>query len=255
MEKALIILECFTSNKNELTLDDFSKLTGYSKSTVFRMISSLEKFGYIKAKVTNSETRYSLGLAFLEKANLVSNQLDIRELAKDEIVKLRNKTNMTVQLAIRHGNEAIYIEQAESFRELRIFPGIGKRVPLYAAACPRILLAFLDVQEREQILDSFHYVPFTSNTLINPTHLRESIERIRERGYEISEGEIYEGTIAIAAPIMDRRGEVIASLSITGMKTDFEKEIFDSTINEVIQSAKNISYQLGYPGSDEHVVK
>jgi IclR family KDG regulon transcriptional repressor len=210
------------------------------------MVSSLEKFNYISRKATASETLYTLGLTFLEKANIVSEQLDIRELAREEMVNLRNRTGLTVQLAIKEGSDAVYIEQIESLREIRIFPSVGKRVPLYVAACPRILLTYLPLDEQDELVNDFHYVSFTSKTKTTPSEVREAIEQIKCNGYEISEGELYEGTIAVAAPIKDRTGLTIASLSITGLKSDFAGENQKSNIEKLISSAMKICAQLGY---------
>src|SRR5690606_27245114 len=114
-----------------------------------------------------------------------------------------NETGLSVQLAIRDGNEAIYIEHFEALSAFRVFPQVGRRVPLYAAACPRVLLAFVQIEEQKAILDSYTYTMFTPHTKIDHELIFSELKDIKEKGYAVSRGELHEGTAAIAVPIFD----------------------------------------------------
>lgn len=173
VEKALEILECFDHKHSTLTLEDISSITGYPKTTTFRLINSLESYGYLKRNNKYKETKFSLGWTFLNKGNLVSTQLNIREVANDDMIELRNDTGLTVQLAIKDGDQAVYIEQFESLKPIQLYPQIGKRAPLYAAACPRVLLAYLPEKERDHILNSSHFDSYTSNTLTDTKQIKK----------------------------------------------------------------------------------
>lgn len=225
VEKALQVIECFDLKSPSLTLDELSKKTGFSKPTVFRMISSLEKFGYLKRINEDGQMKFQLGMAFLEKSYIVNSHFDIRELAKQEMLSLRNETGLSVQLAIRDGNEAIYIEQFEALTAFRVFPQVGRRVPLYAAACPRVLLAYIRSEEQKAILDSYTYMAFTPHTKINYELIFSDLNSIREKGFAVSKGELHEGTAAIAVPIFDINHNVIAALSVIGLDREFDKRL------------------------------
>ena len=244
VEKALQILECFTRKDPSLSLDEIAKRTGFSRTTTFRMICSMEKFGYIKRKPTAAELQFSLGWVFLEKAQLVNEQMDIKEIAKEDMLQLRNQTGLSVQLAVRDGLEAVYIEQFESLQPIRLYPEIGRRAPLYSAACPRVLLAFLPDQEREHLLQKFNYNSYTSHTLTSPELIRRELVKIRENGYAISRGELHEGTIAIAAPIFNFSQTVVASLSIIGVNSDFTERKMEELISQLKTTAAAISQKL-----------
>src|SRR5690625_3666711 len=103
IEKAFILLDCFTEKNYSLTLEDIAKMTEFPRSTVFRMLTSLESFGYIKKNIISKKTWYSLGYTFLEKGFMVHRNIDIRKYARDTMVDLRNELNMNVQLAIQDG--------------------------------------------------------------------------------------------------------------------------------------------------------
>jgi IclR family transcriptional regulator, KDG regulon repressor len=244
VEKALQILECFDRKNHYLTLDQISKITSYPKTTVFRMLCSLEKFGYIKRKYSSRELEFGLGWSFLEKGQLVADQIDLREISKQDMIDLRDETELSVQLAIREGTDAVYIEQFPSLKPIRIYPEIGRRAPLYSAACPRVLLAFAPKHERNSILDQFNYKHFTSNTITNKEGLINELDKIVLNGYAISRGELHEGTLAVAVPIYSNRNNVIASLSLIGLEKEFIMENIRELIKSLNNKAKRISEKI-----------
>jgi IclR family transcriptional regulator, KDG regulon repressor len=244
VEKALKILECFDSRNTWLTLNEISMKTGYSKTATFRMIKSFETYGYLKRDSTLKESKFSLGWAFLYKANLIIEQLNIRDIAKEDLIELRNKTDLTVQLAIRDGNEVVFIEQVESLNPIKIYSQVGKKAPLYAAAGPRVLLAYLNEQEQNHILGTSEIVAYTMNTLTDIHLIKSELLNIREDGYAISRGELYEGTMEIACPVFDINGNVAGSISIVGIESDFKEEQIEKIINDVKLCARNISLKL-----------
>ncbi|MGG1575177.1 IclR family transcriptional regulator [Fictibacillus sp. NRS-1165] len=235
VEKALSILEFFSENTPFYTLQQLSKESGYPKTTLFRLLCSLEKFGYIRRAQTKGEIQFGLGWSFLEKAALVKEQINLKELAKNIMISLRNKTNLTVQLAIQDGREAVYIEQIPSFQPIRVYPEIGRRVPLNSAACPRILLAYLPEEEQKGFLE-FH----NSLNTKKKEDIRSELSMIKQQGFAISKGELAEGTMALAVPVFDAQNEIIASLSVIGLEND---RLFYDT-SELISNLKEASSSI-----------
>lgn len=244
IQKALDIINCFTVKEPSLFLEEIVKKVNIPKTTVFRTLVQLEDYGYINKVTIEGKSSYSLGFAFLEKGQLVKSNLDIRKLAKSEMLEIREKTNLTVQLAIRDHSEAVYIEQFESWRPIRIYPNIGRRAPLYAAACPRVLLAHMDAEEQALLLKGYDFKKFTDATPINQTLILSMLDGIRKDGFSMSKGELFEGTTALAVPIFNPiTDEVIASLSIIGMDKDFEHD-YEKYIDMLQSAAKSISKKI-----------
>ncbi|MBE1553218.1 IclR family transcriptional regulator [Sporosarcina limicola] len=244
IQKALEIINCFNSKDSSLFLEEIILKTKVPKTTVFRILTQLEDYAYIKKVLVQGKSQYSLGYAFLEKGELVKSGLDIRELARNEMIHIRNETNLTVQLAIRDNSEAVYIEQFESWRPIRLYPTIGKRAPLYVAACPRVLLAYTESEEQNFLINNFEYKKFTKYTPVNPDLIKEILIEIRKNGYSISKGELFEGTIAVAVPIFNTiTKEVIATISIVGIEGDFESEL-SKYINILKESSEKISDKI-----------
>jgi IclR family KDG regulon transcriptional repressor len=242
VEKALQIIECFDIKNPSLTLDELSKRSGFPKATTFRMICSLEKYGYIKRTHSEGQVQFQLGMTFLEKTQIVQSSFDIRDIAKSDMLKLRNETGLSVQLAVRDGSEAVYIQQFESLYGIRIFPQVGRRAPLYVAACPRVILAFLPEQESDSILDSYTFTAYTPNTKINVSLIKEELTQIRKKGYAVSKGELHEGTLAVAVPIYDVNQTVIASLSIIGMENELDENKISLYVTQLKKHAQSIEH-------------
>ncbi|MFA1821820.1 IclR family transcriptional regulator [Virgibacillus oceani] len=244
VDKALLLLNCFTEKSYSLTLDDIAKLTGIPRSTVFRMLTSLEDYGYISRVKLSNKTWYSLGYTFLEKGLMLHRNLDIREYARESMISLRNELNLNVQLAIQEGVDALYIEQIQSWRPIRLYPAIGRRAPLYAAACPRILLAFLDKSEQNRILEHSDLKMFTPNTPKRIDEVKNLLEEIKQQHYSYSYGELFEGTISIAVPVFyPSTTNIMAALSIVGLESDFEQD-HDIFISKLQKAAVEISDRI-----------
>lgn len=244
VEKALHLLNSFSDRHFFLTLEEIAEQSAVPKTTAFRLLAFLEEYGYVRKTIKEGKIYYSLGYAFLTKGNMVSKHLDIRELARDEMRALRDKSDLTVQLAIQDGAYALYVEQFESWSPIRVFPSIGRRVPLYSAACPRALLAYLSEAEQASIIGQFNYQEFTLKTIRDEGVLKDLLQEIRNNGFSMSSGELTPGTMALAVPIISpATNEVIASLSVIGLDSHFTDHI-QEYVQMLKESAQQISDKL-----------
>ncbi|MDE4084506.1 IclR family transcriptional regulator [Planococcus maritimus] len=244
VEKALHLLDSFSDRKFFLSLEEIADHSDIPKTTTFRLLASLESYGYIRKTITAGKTYYSLGYGFLTKGNMVAKHIDIREVARDEMRELRDQSGLTVQLAIRDGAHALYVEQFESWSPIRVFPSIGRRIPLHAAACPRVLLAYLSETEQQSLIKQLNFQGDALKNLCNEETLIEHLYEIRSKGFSISRGELIPGTIALAVPIINPATEdVIASLSLIALESHFSDNIEDY-LPMLKKSSQQISAKL-----------
>lgn len=246
LDKALKLLDYFDQGKSALGLSEISKLSGIPKATVYRMLTTFENNGYLD-KIIHGEDKdkYKLGLKFLKMGKLVSEGLEIRQVALPFMEELRDKFQEDVQLIIPDRDEAVYIEKLESNRPVRVYTKVGRRAPLYGGACPRAILTFMEDSEINRIINSITLKKVTDATVIDKDVLLKMIDEDRKRGYTISYGELQPGTIAVGAPIFDQNNKVIASVSIVGPEDRFCGERLDELIKGIKDAAKNISRVLG----------
>jgi IclR family transcriptional regulator, KDG regulon repressor len=240
--KSMDLLNLFIDHP-KLSLNEIVNLSGEPKTSVHRMVGSLEGMGFLQR---DKEGRFSLGLLFLQFGQLVSERLDIREIALPIMTELRDDIGEAVNLIIRDGNEAIYIEKKDTIHPVRLYTKIGRRAPLYAGACSRIILAFLPIQEQEEYLKAVELKAIGTGTIIDKDKLRMVLEESKKNGYTISNSELENNTFSIAAPIFDYTGNIIAGLSIAGPN----ERLLDERIPEILERLKKstdlISQKLGW---------
>jgi len=230
---------------SKLSFNEIIQLTGTPKTSVHRMLGSLEDMGFLDK---DEDNLYSLGLLFLQFGQLVADRLDIRQLALPVMKKLRDETEEAVNLIIKDGDEAMYVEKLDSTHPVRLYTAVGRRSPLYAGACPRIILAFLPQEEQEQYLKTIDFKMYASGTITDIDKLRLVLEETKNSGYAISKSELEDHTTAIAAPIFDHKGKVVGGLSLAGPDIRFQAERLPEFIEKVKAHAKEVSERMGYVG-------
>ncbi len=166
--RAMRVLDLFREHER-LSLPEMAALSGLPKTTVFRMAGALEEMGFLSR---DDRGTYRLGLRFLEFGQLVTERLDLRRVALPVMQALRDEVGDAVNLVVRDGREAIYIEKVEALAPVRVYTRIGRRAPLYAGACPRVLLAYLPEDEQERYLQEVALVPIGAGTITDRQRLR-----------------------------------------------------------------------------------
>lgn len=239
--KSLDLLNLFLANET-LSLNEMVQLSGIPKTSIHRMIGSLEDIGFLHK---DGEGKYSLGLLFLQFGQLVAERLDIRQVARPIMQTLRDESEDAVNLVVKDRSECIYIEKLESIHPVRLYTKIGRRAPLYAGACSRIILSFLPEQEREQYLNEIKLEPIGVGTITDKQKLRQILQESRLRGYSISYSELENHTASLAAPIFDYTGQVVGGLSIAGPDVRFREDRLPELIERVKRAANVISLKLG----------
>ncbi|MEK4341002.1 IclR family transcriptional regulator [Brevibacillus sp. FSL L8-0710] len=240
--KALELLQLFLDHP-QLTLQEAVHLSGQPKTSVYRMLMSLEEGGLLKRTDVGA---YELGLGFLQYGQAVSERMDIRREALPVMVRLNEEIGEAVNLIIRDGEEATYVEKVDTKEPIRVYTAIGRRAPLYAGACPRVLLAFLPDEEQEKYLSRVKLQPVADCTITDIDVLGRVLSESRQNGYTVSHSELYNDTSAVAAPIYDHSGSVIAGISIVGPTSRYKEGQIQLLAQKVIEAAQAISRKLGW---------
>lgn len=240
--RSMDILNLFIDHA-ALTFQEIIELSKIPKSSVYRMLISLEEMGFV---VKGADSKYRLGLLFLTYGNLVSSRLDIRQIAYPIMQELHNELKEAINLIIRQGDEAIYIEKVDVYQKVRLYTAIGRRSPLYAGACSRVILSFLEDDEINSYLENVELKSFAMGTITDKEILLDSIKNARTNGYTISHSELEDHTSAIAAPIFNNKGEIIGGISIAGIEANYQKDHVDFFAKKAIDAANIISERLGF---------
>lgn len=250
LSKALYLLTLFNEDEPFLTTEDLSKMTNVPKPTVYRLLKTLvdfnfvQKVGLYQGKARIESDYYQLGIKCLEIGAIAASQLEIRKIALPYMKQLRDMLQESVQLIIRDQSEVVYIEKVESIKNVRLYTKIGRRAPLYAGACPRAILSFMDDDEIRDVLKK-PLVSVGPNSCTDRKAIWDLILQARTEGYTFSDSELEGGSAAFATPIFDRFGNIAGSLSIAGF-SDVFKAIDDMTyIIPMWEASAKISEGLG----------
>ncbi|MGZ0085980.1 IclR family transcriptional regulator [Caldibacillus thermoamylovorans] len=237
VQRAIDILYCFTLEEQELSLTEIAKKISLAKSTTTRLLATLEQNRLI---VKDPETlKYRLGQGLYYLGHIAGKSIEVREIAKPVMERLRDETRETVNLYVLEQDARVCIEQCEGLQALRHMVKIGERLPLWAGAGGKVLLAYQSPSFQERILAQ---VP----TEERRTRLTAELEMIRQRGSASSIDEREVGSAAVAAPIFNIHGEVNACLSISGPTHRFTPETIGWFESLVKEGAQTISEKLGY---------
>ena len=155
-------------------------------------------------------------------------------------------TKETIHLGALDEDSIVYIHKIDSMYNLRMYSRIGRRNPLYSTAIGKVLLAWRDREEVEQILDGVEYKRSTERTITSTEALLTVLDRVREQGYGEDNEEQEEGLRCIGVPVFDRFGVVIAGLSISFPTLRFSEERLHEYVTILHTAARKISEQMGY---------
>jgi len=210
--RALKILESLAREEKGASISELAHRFEIPVNSTFRIIKSLEAYGYVEEEnrryFTTPRLLY-LGYAGMSQKGLVQNSVDLMHALRDDI-------NETVMLGTLVSNEIVIIEQLPSFEFIKFTTDIGHRVPVYASAPGKAILANLPEQEQEAILSHINFKRFNDNTIPGKKVMQEEIEKIGQDGFSVDNGEEVTGIICVAAPILDYRHYPVASIWVTG---------------------------------------
>lgn len=245
VERALDILSAFIGHEKSLSLTDISNKVHLHKSTVHRLLNSLEDRGFVE-KIPDVE-RYRLGMKIIELSSYASRSSDLIQTAIPEMKKLRDEMGETVSLYVRDGAERVRLHAIESTQAVRRIAIIGQRLPLYVGAASKVLIAYKPEEEQENIFtSSFWPKKFDMEAY------RDRLKDIRKSGYATSFEERESGVAAIAAPIFYENGRIAAALSLSGPIDRFPNELLDNLASKVIKSANHITSMLAFNQISSH---
>jgi DNA-binding IclR family transcriptional regulator len=244
LKKGLDILACFGFDEHSLSAQEIASKLGLPLSTTYRYMETLEEKGFL---AKNSKDKHcKLGFMVFQIGNIVSLQIKLIDVALPHMKSLASISGETVLLMMVSGAKALCIESIEADRLIRLTLKRGASLPLHAGAPSKLLLAYQKESFIESFLKSTVLSKYTSNTTTDPEILKRELNLIREQGFAFSSQEVDMGDCAIAAPILDESGNLIAGLAVAGPieRIEGNKERITLWVKEIaLKIANDISYK------------
>ena len=242
VDRAVAILNAFSTNEAQLGVTELSHRLGLHKSTVHRLLASLEKGGLVERDPRNR--KYSLGIRLIELAGTMLNSRNLPQVVRPYLHYLADAVEELTYLAYRVGDEVLNVEQVPGPHLVQSVGWQGRRFPLHCTSAGKIFLAYMPEKEVERILAK-GLPSATPRTVTDPADLRYQLERVREQGYATAFEEMEEGTNGIAVPITSPKAEVIAAIAVAGPSYRFTPERAMSHLDVIRSVAREVSHRLG----------
>lgn len=241
------VLNCFTRKEPVQSLIDITRLTGLHKSTVFRILDTLEQLKWLRRDPKTGT--YRLGFGLFELGSRAIQGLDFYEASFPHLKELVKVTRQTVHLVVHDSGKALYVNKVEGSSAVVVQPSqIGLRLPLYCTAVGKVLLSDMPSEKVTALLEKEGMARITANTIDQPADLFNALARVREKGYALDDEEIQVGLRCVAAPVRDFTGKVIAAISVSGLSAIFSEERLPFFIEELKRTTVRISAELGWNG-------
>jgi len=242
VDRAIAILNAFSINEAQLGVTELSHRLGLHKSTVHRLLASLQKGGLVERDPRNR--KYSLGIRLIELAGTMLNSRNVPQVVRPYLHYVADAVEELTYLAYRVGDDVLNVEQVPGPHLVQSVGWLGRRTPLHSTSAGKIFLAHMPEKELERILQKG--LPRTGpRTITDPAELRYELERVREQGYATAFEELEEGTNALAVPITNPDNEVIAAIGVVGPSYRFTPERAMAHLDVIRSVAREVSHRLG----------
>lgn len=210
LERGLAVIRAFGFRRVSLTITDVAAATGLTRATARRFLLTLVRMGYVR----NEGREYWLRPRVLELGYAYLSGITLPEVAVPYLDELVQLVQESTSIAVRDGGEIVYIAHSAPHRVMTINVPIGGRDPLFCTALGRVLLAAEADDEIDRYLKSSDLHAYTDVTLTDPLGLRAALEEVRGQGYSLVENELEDGLVALAVPVHDADGAVMAAMNV-----------------------------------------
>mgnify|MGYP000896860797 CR=1 FL=1 len=241
---ALDILDYLVSCSREVGVTELARVMNIHKSTVSRLLSTLNSRGYVTRNLQTKQ--YSLGMHLLELSRAKLDQLDLRPLARPYLEDLVRETGETAHLAIMDRDKVVYIDKVDTPQTLMMRSKVGYRIAIHCTALGKAMVAELPEDAVNALLDPASMVRFTPNTITDPDAFRQHLSSVRDRGYAIDDEEHENGIRCVAAPVKDHAGRVVGAISLSGPTLRVSRERAEALGQLVGDASRRLSLALGY---------
>lgn len=240
ISKTFSILRAFTDEQSEWGVNELARFLEMPVSSTHRMITTLKDENILEySDVTG---KYKIGSDFIRMASIISTNVDVKKVARPYLEKLAKNLHHSVYFSLYYPKhqKLAFVDSIKSASALQYVLEIGVLQSIHVAASGKNILAHLSDTEIEEILEK------EVDSKSEKEHLKKEMKKVKEQGYAKTANERKEGALSIGAPVFDASREVIGSIICVipiGDYNESQEEVFIQTVKE---SAKDISYSLGY---------
>lgn len=249
LERGLRLLCEFSRNEKTLSAPELARRLDVPRSTVFRLLTTLERMGFVERNEGGRDYRLGMGVLRLGFEYLAS--LELTEIGKPLLERLRSEIQYPCNLVVRDGRSIVYVAKSAAPTAFVSSVNVGTRLPAHATVLGRVLLEDLSLAELRKLYPEDTLERFSDSTPKTVQELFQMVQEDRKRGYVLQEG-FYEARIStVAAPVRNHSGLIIAALGATIPAPHIDQSSLDLIVRRVRESADELSRLLDYVPAEQ----
>ena len=210
LQRGLAVIRAFDGESTTLTLGEVATATGLARAAARRFLLTLVDLGYVRVDAR----LFELSPRVLELGRAYLSSLRLPTLARPHLEALVDDVGESATIAVLDDTDIVYVAHVRARRIMSITIGVGTRDPAFATSLGRVLLAARDDAWLDRYLGSAPLSPITDRTVSGVRPLRTELEKVRRRGYALVDQELEQGLRAVAVPIRDAEGTVVAAVNV-----------------------------------------
>lgn len=244
LAQGLGILSLFGPEHRSLTAPEIARRLSLPRTKVFRLLQTLQSMDYLRSG--EDKRQFVLGPALLRGGFAYLASLDLLEVAQPVLQRLRERTGLSSHMAIRDGREIVYVSRFPARSIMPSGVSVGTRLPVHATVMGRMTIVDMDDKELAALFRGYTMQRFTRHTPTSLKALKVLLQQDLARGYAVSQAFFEEGVNAIAAPVRDGDGHVVAAINVTAVNAApmDEQTIHGELKDAVLEAAGEISRWL-----------
>lgn len=245
LERGLLLIELFTLERPEMSLSELARELEINRSTAYRLAYTLEQMGFLERAPDGRA--YRLGPRVLNLGFSYLRSLDLVEIARPHLERLRNETEAASHLAVLEGRDIVYLSRLSSNQRLTSNITVGSRLPAHATSMGRVMLMDLDDAALDALYAGIKLDRFTPTTATSLQALKAQLAEDRARGHVVSNASFEAGVASVAAPVHDDAGRVVAAISVVCSTTALDDPVRERVLIDATRAASRaISLWLGH---------
>jgi IclR family transcriptional regulator, KDG regulon repressor len=246
VHRAVQVLEILAGSHTGFSLADLSRQTGIPKSSLFRILLTLEK-SYI-VQLDRTRNVYNLGMKLIDWGNRALDKIDLKSVTHPHLVRMAHETRESYYVAILDENEVIIIDRADTPEIWRMVARLGQRSPVHATASGQILASEMNDEVLSAIVARTGLKRYTQRTITSMAKFKERLKEVRKAGCVVADAEYKPDLCVISVPIRDHHSKIVAAL-MTALPSERIRRTRGLT-GEIIDTLKKegsvISREIGY---------
>ena len=245
LRNGIQVLKAFSREEPSLGVTEISRRVGLHKSTVSRILATLEDNALVERHPDSD--RFQLGVGVIELASPMLANLDVRRLARPFLEDLAQATGETSGLVIWNEEAAVVVEQVASPRRVKHTIPLGTQFRGHANASVKVFLAEASPEEVQRRIDR-GLERYTERTVVDSREYLKDLQGVRELGRAVNDGEVSLEEVGISAPVRDHRDRAVAAVLMAAARYRTPPEKAEELSLQVKRTAADVSVRLGGVG-------